>query len=107
MAWSATHVGIDFDNTIVCYDALFHRLACERSLIPRDLAANKTAVRDYLRTVSKENEWTALQGIAYGERMAEAAPFTEAFDFIRKCIRDGAKVSIFIPLLECGFSEMA
>ena len=27
-------VGLDFDNTIVCYDGLFHWLAAERSFVP-------------------------------------------------------------------------
>src|SRR5262245_43078397 len=42
-------IGVDFDNTIVSYDALFHRIATERDLIPADLPVNKTAVRDHLR----------------------------------------------------------
>ena len=41
-------IGIDFDNTIVCYHKLFHRLAVERSLIPVSVAVSKCAVRDYL-----------------------------------------------------------
>ena len=47
-------VGIDFDNTIVCYDEIFHRVALERELIPRDTPKNKESVRDYLRQVGKE-----------------------------------------------------
>ena len=27
-------VGVDFDNTIICYDALFHRVAEEQGLLP-------------------------------------------------------------------------
>jgi hypothetical protein len=94
MQSSEIHIGIDFDNTIVSYDSLFHTLATEQGLIPRQLAPNKTAVRDYLRSVGKEERWTALQGIAYGERMDGAAAFPGAFDFIRACLRDGARVSI-------------
>ena len=30
-------LGVDFDNTIVAYDSLFHRVALERGLIPADL----------------------------------------------------------------------
>jgi hypothetical protein len=88
------HIGIDFDNTIVSYDALFHRLATEQGLIPPALAPNKTAVRDYLRSIGQEAQWTALQGIAYGERMDGAAAFPGVFDFIRACLRDGARLSI-------------
>ena len=28
-------IGVDFDNTIVCYDGLFHRVAVEQGLIPQ------------------------------------------------------------------------
>ena len=94
MQRSKTHVGIDFDNTIVSYDALFHQLATEQGLIPRELAPNKTAVRDYLRSIGREDQWTALQGIAYGERMDGAAAFPGAVDFIRACLSDGGRVSI-------------
>ena len=47
-------VGLDFDNTIVCYDRLFHRLARERGLIPEHVPATKGAVRDHLRNVGRE-----------------------------------------------------
>ena len=47
-------VGVDFDNTIVAYDALFHRVASERGLIPATVAATKIAVRDALRASGQE-----------------------------------------------------
>lgn len=78
-------LGIDFDNTIVCYDALFHALALERGLIPRDLPATKAQVRDFLRAAGREEEWTRLQGIAYGPRIGDAAPFAGVIDFLREC----------------------
>ncbi len=37
-------VGLDFDNTIVCYDRLFHRLASERGFITEAVPATKGAV---------------------------------------------------------------
>ena len=78
-------IGIDFDNTIVCYDALFHTLARERGLIPADLPATKSHVRDHLRATGRENEWTKLQGIAYGPRIVDAVPFPGVIDFFRAC----------------------
>ena len=42
-------IGLDFDNTIVSYDELFHRVALEGGLVPGDLPVRKEAVRDYLR----------------------------------------------------------
>ena len=68
-------IGLDFDNTIVRYDQLFHRLAVERGLIPASLPVTKQAVRDALRSAGSEDEWTELQGVAYGPRITDAEPF--------------------------------
>lgn len=75
-------IGIDLDNTIVAYDALFHRLACERTSIPAHLPETKLAVRTHLREVGAEDVWTELQAEAYGPRMSEAQPFPHALGFI-------------------------
>jgi hypothetical protein len=74
-------IGIDFDNTIVSYDALFHRVALERELIPADLPATKLSVRDHLREIGREDDWTEMQGYVYGARMDEALPYPGAIDF--------------------------
>jgi hypothetical protein len=87
-------IGIDFDNTIVCYDGLFHRVAVEQKLIPTDLPANKGAIRDYLRSIGQEERWTLLQGYVYGARMAEALPFPGVLAFIKGLIK--ARVPVFI-----------
>lgn len=78
-------IGVDFDNTIVCYDALFHRTAVERALIPASVPMTKNAVRDYLRATGREEAWTTLQGEVYGVRMAEAEPFPGVLEFFRFC----------------------
>lgn len=78
-------LGIDFDNTIVCYDALFHRVCRERGLIPAEVPVNKTEVRNYLRQAGREDAWTEMQGYVYGARMSEAAPYPGVLDFFRAC----------------------
>jgi len=45
-----TLLGLDFDNTLVRYDTLFHQLALEKGLIKDSLPVDKTAIRDYLRS---------------------------------------------------------
>ncbi len=77
------HIGIDFDNTIICYDKLFHKVALEKGLIPDDLPASKGNVRDYLRKTGKEDAWTEMQGYVYGKRIMDADPFPGVFDFFR------------------------
>ena len=78
-------VGLDFDNTIVSYDELFHRVALEQDAIPSDLPATKTAVRDYLRRQGQEDLWTEMQGYVYGRRMGEARAFPGVEAFFRTC----------------------
>ena len=62
-------IGIDFDNTIACYDGVFHAAALERQLIPADLPSDKTSVRDHLRSLGRDADFTELQGYVYGSRM--------------------------------------
>jgi hypothetical protein len=87
-------LGIDFDNTIVCYDALFHRVAGEGGWIPADLPANKSDVRNHLRQAGREDVWTRLQGEVYGARMTEAMPYPGVIEFLVQCRR--AQVRVFI-----------
>lgn len=87
-------IGVDFDNTIVCYDELFHRVALERSLIPSTLSASKTAVREHLRKAGQEHLWTELQGYVYGPRMDEAQPFPGVVSFFTRCRQTGTPVRI-------------
>ncbi|MCX5788195.1 MAG: haloacid dehalogenase-like hydrolase [Elusimicrobia bacterium] len=87
-------VGIDFDNTIVCYDRLFLRLAAERGLVPKDLPPSKGGVRDLLRKAGHEETWIQLQGLGYGERIQEAEPFPGALEFLRRCKSRGVETCV-------------
>jgi len=69
------HLGLDFDNTIVSYDALFHKVALEGGWITAEIPASKVSVRDYLREVGRETVWTEMQGYVYGSRMKEATAY--------------------------------
>lgn len=95
------HIGIDFDNTLVSYDTLFHRCALERRLIPPDLPPVKAAVRAWIwRRPDGNTAWTELQGEVYGRRMAEAIGFPGVRDFFTACRRHGVSVSIISHKLE-------
>ena len=87
-------IGIDFDNTLVSYDTLFHRVACAQGLIPADLPVSKTAVRDHLRATGREALWTEMQGTVYGARLAEAEAFPGALNFLKACRQRGIPVRI-------------
>ncbi len=87
-------IGLDFDNTIVNYDQIFHKVALEQGVVPKDLPANKTAVRDYLRSIDKEDLWTEMQGYVYGLRMVEAGPYPGVLRFIRLAKEAGHTLAI-------------
>ena len=87
-------IGIDFDNTIACYDELFHKVALEQGLINNLTPANKVAVRDHMRSRGQEADWTELQGVVYGKRMKEAAIFSGVLEFIAYAIERGDEVYI-------------
>lgn len=87
-------VGLDFDNTIVCYDRLFHRLAGERGLLPDHVPATKGAVRDYLRSIDREDDWTEMQGVGYGPRISDAEPFAGVKEFLARCKAAGVRIAV-------------
>jgi hypothetical protein len=87
-------IGVDFDNTIACYDGVFLRAAVERGLVPADLAEDKGSVRDYLRSIDREDDWTELQGYVYGARMDLAAPYPGVIDFFKRALTAGVDLRI-------------
>lgn len=87
-------IGIDFDNTLVCYDQLFWKLARESGVIPESTPVRKDAVRDYLRATAREPLWTGLQGLAYGSRILEASPFPHVFEALSEFHEKGWQVFI-------------
>ena len=82
-------LGIDLDNTLVCYDELFAKLAEETGLLAPGVARNKQAIRDYLRAAGREDQWTVMQGLAYGSRMGDAECFADATSFLQRCRASG------------------
>ena len=78
-------IGLDFDNTIVCYDKLFCQLAEAKRLIPSGSEWTKKQVRDYLRRQALEHSWVELQGNAYGASIDGATPFSGVREFLTRC----------------------
>jgi hypothetical protein len=87
-------IGIDFDNTIACYDGVFHAAALERGLVPADLARDKNSVRDHLNGSGRKDDFTELQGYVYGARMDLVSPFPGFAEFIG--VAQGAGHELFI-----------
>lgn len=88
-------VGVDLDNTIICYDGLFHRLAVERGLVSLDFQPSKKLIRDRIRErTDGEIEWQKLQAEAYGPRIGEASVFPGVRDFFETASARGVRTFI-------------
>lgn len=74
-------IGVDFDNTIVNYDCVFHKAAQERRLISRSVPPEKKAVRDSIRRDHDDIAWQRLQSEVYANRMHDA----EVMPGVREC----------------------
>ncbi len=87
-------LGLDFDNTLVIYDRIFHEIAIERKLISRCTPIDKTAIRDELRKQGKDDQFTLLQGEVYGKRILEADPAAGMVLALRKIRERGISMVI-------------
>ena len=87
-------IGLDFDNTIVCYNEAIAFLAEELFQLPPDLSRTKIGVRDFLRAAGREQEWTAFQGELYGPGMDHAQPFEAAIATMQQLMAVGHELVI-------------
>ncbi len=87
-------LGIDFDNTLITYDALFKKAALEKDLIPIDFPESKYLIRNYLRERDQEKLFTILQGEVYGSRISEAAQSKGMYESLRKAQKNGIELYI-------------
>jgi len=87
-------IGIDFDNTIVSYDNLFHKIALEEKLISLDFPKSKILIRNYLRKNNKDELFTMIQAEVYGKRILEASPAPNVNLVIKQLINLGWDVFI-------------
>jgi len=87
-------IGVDFDNTLVSYDDIFHRVALEQGAIPASTPPSKLAVRDHLRRAGQEAVWTEMQGTVYGARMDEVRAYPGALEFLKWAREAGIQLCI-------------
>ena len=89
-----TLLGLDFDNTLVRYDKLFHQLAVEKRLIDSDLQKDKDTVKRELHKRGREKEFTIIQGEVYGSRIIDATPAEGMVEALLKLKKEGVKMVI-------------
>ena len=87
-------IGLDLDNTIICYDGLFYDRALELGCIPESLSRDKESVSTYLKENGKNEVWTRMQAEIYGPRLGLAHPFPGALEFVRDACARGIAIHI-------------
>tara|TARA_Y100000991_G_C21774854_1_gene264658 strand:- start:17 stop:616 length:600 start_codon:yes stop_codon:yes gene_type:complete len=87
-------LGIDFDNTLITYDAIFKKAALEKGLIPINFPESKNLIRDYLIDRDQEKLFTLLQGEVYGSRLFEAYQSEGMYESLRKAQNNGIELFI-------------
>ncbi|MDD1526107.1 hypothetical protein C7U92_09615 [Bradyrhizobium sp. WBOS7] len=103
---SGVRIGIDFDNTIICYDKVFAAAARQRGLVPEGWVGLKTEVRDFLRSrAGGELAWQGLQGFVYGKGIVGAEIYPGVREFLSSCRRAGASVFIVSHKTQFGHQD--
>jgi hypothetical protein len=88
-------IGVDFDNTLVSYDSLMHRIAAEQGLINSSVPTNKRHIRDAIRELPDgELLWQKVQALAYGPRINESRLMEGVQSFFQDCRRHEIPVYI-------------
>lgn len=96
-------LGLDLDNTLVCYDPVFIQVAQAMQLIGPDFSGGKKAVREAIRlTQDGEKSWMRLQGRVYGAHMKDAVLFEGVESFLTHCNKANADVFIVSHKTEYG-----
>jgi hypothetical protein len=99
-------IGIDFDNTMINYDAVFFGTAKRGGLIGSAVPRRKHAVRDAIRMLPEgELAWQRLQGQVYGRGIAEAAMATGFKEFLKRCRIEGCAVVVVSHKTEYGHHD--
>ncbi len=96
-------IGLDFDNTIICYDKVFVDTARQQGSIPSAFEGNKQEVRDAIRQLADgETRWQMLQGHVYGRGIGGARPFAGLDRFLLRARNVGAVVLVISHKTEFG-----
>lgn len=100
-------IGIDFDNTIACYDQAFAYTAQAMGLLPTAAGLDKQTIKQQVRAAGGEHAWMRLQGQVYGRDIAYATLFPGFADFVRLARTQGARLRIISHKSRYGHFDAA
>jgi len=96
-------IGIDFDNTIACYEHVFMHGAWAQGLVLDDVILSKPAIKEkILAQVDGDSNWQKLQGQIYGKYMHKASVFPGFAEFLMLAKSRGHDIFIVSHKTEFG-----
>ncbi|SVA70966.1 uncharacterized protein METZ01_LOCUS123820, partial [marine metagenome] len=96
-------IGLDFDNTLVCYDAVFASESKKLGFMPLNWRGSKQDLKDELqRRADGERLWQTLQGRVYGFGMEKAVLFPGVTPFLMRGRYRGDEIFIVSHKTEYG-----
>lgn len=99
-------IGLDFDNTLACYDEVFSRQAKRLKYLPKDWSGDKQKVKyELLKMPEGELTWQRLQGQVYGPAMDSAVLFSGATSFAIRARQRGHRLFIVSHKTKYGHQD--
>jgi len=96
-------IGIDFDNTIACYDQSFYKVGEMLGFIKKGDVSSKVDVKAQITNkISGDLTWQRLQGQVYGKYMHQADMFPGFLEFLYLTRLRGHKIFIVSHKTEYG-----
>ena len=88
-------IGLDFDNTIACYNDVFSSEAKIEGLVNEQWKGSKQELKLLLDTLEDgQTIWQKMQGRVYGPSMQKATIFPGVARFLLRCKLEGHTVYI-------------
>lgn len=102
-------IGIDLDNTIICYEQSLIDTAHERGHIDASVSGlSKIQIRDLIRQQDNgEQHWQALQAYIYGSGIQHATAKPGVMSFLKQCQRHNITTYIVSHKTEFPASQQA
>ena len=96
-------IGVDLDNTIICYQRSFATVATELNLLPHNWSGRKDDLKgEMLLRPEGERLWQMVQGRVYGAGIVDAELFPGVERFLRRSQYLGHEVFIVSHKTEYG-----
>ncbi len=99
-------IGLDFDNTLACYDEVFAKQAKELEYLPEDWSGGKQSIkRELVKMPQGDRIWQRLQGRVYGPAMDSAVLFSGVASFLIRAKQKGHRLLIVSHKTKFGHQD--